>query len=232
LDAAGIRHEFEQYAANAGLTAFIADECEQYCILTNTFVQSFKFLSRNDPPEVQFKLYAELHQMPLAEFCNICLIPFDGDMRDPRPAGFEEFYSTLSVGDPRGVSSATPASLHFPAVRYFAIFIAKCLLAREKVSAFSAPDLAVLHQALRGDNTYSIGAIVARRLELNRSKGKIHRDIYATRLAAHFNVQIREHDPRFPKIYLDRQSMLHHQFLDVEDNTCEFPYNIVFSVRT
>jgi hypothetical protein len=26
--------------------------------------------------------------------------------------------------------------------------------------------------------------------------------------------------------------MLHHQFLDVEDNTCEFPYNIVFSVRT
>jgi hypothetical protein len=116
LDATGIRQEFEQYAANAGLAAFIADECEQYCILTNTFVQSFKFLSRNDPPEVQFKLYAELHQMPLAEFCNVCLIPSDGDLGDPRPAGFEEFYRTLLVGDPRGVSSATPASLHFPAV--------------------------------------------------------------------------------------------------------------------
>jgi hypothetical protein len=26
--------------------------------------------------------------------------------------------------------------------------------------------------------------------------------------------------------------MLAHQFLDVEDTTCEFPYNIVFSVET
>jgi hypothetical protein len=210
LDATELRQEFDQYAANAGLTAFLADECEQYCILTNSFVQSFKFLSRNDPPEVRFKLYAKLHQMTLAEFCNVCLIPFDGDLREPRPAGFEEFYSTLSVGDPRGVSIATPPSLHFPTVRYFALFIAKCLLAREKVSSLSAPDLAVLHQALHGDNTYSIGAIVARRLQHNRSQGKIHGGIYATRLAAHFNVQIHEHDPHFPKIYLDRQSMLHH----------------------
>jgi hypothetical protein len=204
LDATGIRQEFDQYAANAGLIAFIADECEQYYILTNSFVQSFKFLGRNDPPKAQFKLYAEPHQMTLAEFCNVCLIPFDGDMRDPRPAGFEEFYSTLSVGDSRGVSSAIPASLHFPTVRYFALFIAKCLLAREKVSSLSAPDLAILHQALHGDNTYSIGAIVAHRLQHNGSQGKIHGGIYATRLAAHFNVQIREHDPRFPKIYLDR----------------------------
>ena len=170
--------------------------------------------------------------MTLAEFCNVCLIPFNGDMREPRPAGYEEFYSTLPVGDPRGVSSATPASLHFPAVRYFAIFVAKCLLAREKVSSLSAPDLAVLHQALHGDNTFSIGAIVARRLQHNGGQGKIHGGIYATRLAAHFNVQIREHDPRFPKIYLDRESMLAHHFLAVEDKTCEFPYSLVFSVRT
>jgi hypothetical protein len=117
-------------------------------------------------------------------------------------------------------------------VRYFALFILKCLLARDKVSSLSAPDLAVLHQALHGDNTYSIGAIVARRLQHNGSQGKIHGGIYATRLAAHFNVQIREHDPRFPKIYLDRQSMLHHQLLDDKDKTCEFPYNLVFSVIT
>jgi hypothetical protein len=38
LDATGIRQEFDQYAANAGLTAFLADECEQHCILTNSFV--------------------------------------------------------------------------------------------------------------------------------------------------------------------------------------------------
>jgi hypothetical protein len=41
LDAAGIRQEFKQYAANAGLTTFIADECEQYYLLTNSRLKTF-----------------------------------------------------------------------------------------------------------------------------------------------------------------------------------------------
>ena len=65
MEGAGILQEFAQYAANAGLTDFIAAECEQYHLLTNTFVQSFNFLPRNNPPEVQFNLYAEFHQIPL-----------------------------------------------------------------------------------------------------------------------------------------------------------------------
>jgi hypothetical protein len=143
-------------------------------------VQSFHFLSGNNPPEVQFNLYAEPHQMPLIEFCDVCLIPSDGEIREPRPPEFEEFYRTLTVGDERGVSSVTSASLHFPSVHYFALFIAKCLLAREKVGALSAPDFAVLRRTLYGDNTYSLGDIVARRLHLNKTKGKIHGGIFAT----------------------------------------------------
>ena len=157
-------------------------------------MQSFHFISKNNPPEVQFNLYAETHQIPLTEFCDICLIPSDGEIREPRPAEFEDFYHTLSVGDERGVSSVTATSLQFPSVHYFALFIAKCLLAREKVGALSAPDFAVLRRALYRDNTYSLGAIVASCLHINRSKGKIHGGIYATCLASHFNVQIRQHD--------------------------------------
>ena len=61
LEEAGILQEFTQYAANAGLTDFIADECEQHQILTNIFVQSFTLLSRNNPPEVRFDLYVKTH---------------------------------------------------------------------------------------------------------------------------------------------------------------------------
>ena len=61
MEEAGILQEFMQYAANAGLTDFIVAECEQYHLLTNSFVQSFTFLSRNNPPEVRFDLYAETH---------------------------------------------------------------------------------------------------------------------------------------------------------------------------
>ena len=59
LEEAGILQEFTQYAANAGLTDFITAECEQYHLLTNTFVQNFNFLPRNNPPKVQFNLYTE-----------------------------------------------------------------------------------------------------------------------------------------------------------------------------
>ena len=42
-DGAGIRQEFAQFATNAGLTDFIADECEQYHLLTNSFCENFPF---------------------------------------------------------------------------------------------------------------------------------------------------------------------------------------------
>src|SRR5215216_4209678 len=142
------------------------------------------------------------------------------------------FYRSLTMGDERGVSSVTAACLHFPAVHYFALFIVKCLLAREKVGALSAPDFSVLRRALYGDNTYSLGAIVARRLHINTSKGKIHGGIYATRLASHCNIQIRQHDYPLPKVYLDRQAMALHHFIDGENTTIDIPYNLVFSENT
>ena len=57
------------------------------------------------------------------------MIPSDGSLAEPRPAGFEEFYRTLIVGDERGVSATMAASIHFLVVHYFALFVAKCLLA-------------------------------------------------------------------------------------------------------
>ena len=157
LQEAGIFEEFTQYIANAGLTDFITDECDQLQILTNIFVQSFTFLPRNDPPEVSFDLYAENHQIPLTEFCDICMISSDGSLAEPRPA--EDFCRILTVGDERRVSAITAGGLHFPVVRYFSLFITKCLLV-------------VLRRALEGDNTHSLGAIVARRLHLNKSMVK------------------------------------------------------------
>ena len=148
------------------------------------------------------------------------------------------YLSKKATNDPlylwviRGVSSVTATSLQFPSVHYFTLFIAKCLLPREKVGALSAPDFAVLRRALYADNSYSLGAIIARRLHLNRSKGKIHGGIYATHLASHFNIQIRQHDYPFPKVYLDRAAMEHHQFIPPDYPNIPVPYNLVFSVDT
>ena len=181
---------------------------------------------------MSFDLYVENHQIPLTEFCDICMIPSDGSLVEPLPAEFEAFYRTLTVGDERGVSGIIAIGLHFPAVHYFALFIAKCLIAREKVGALSSPDLAVLHHALEGDNTYSLGAIVARCLHVNKSKGKIHGGIFTTRLAAHFNVEILPHDYPLTKVYLDRAAMDHHHFTDDKPPDIPIPYNLVFNIIT
>ena len=83
MNEAGFYQEFAQFIANAGLTDFLADECDQFHILTNSFVQNFYFLNRLEPPQVRFDLYAEHHQIPLAEFCEICLITSEGEIREP-----------------------------------------------------------------------------------------------------------------------------------------------------
>ena len=73
---------------------------------------------------------------------------------------------------------------------------------------------------------------MARCLHINKSKGKIHGGMYATRLAAHFEVEIRPHDYPLTKVYLDRGAMDHHHFTNIESPNIPIPYNLVFSVRT
>ena len=79
----------------------------------------------------------------------------------------------------------------FPVLRYFALFASRCLIGRGNYGNLSIPDIIILHHGLYGDNSFSMGCIIAKRLSLNRTKGPIFGGIYATRLAAHFNIPIR-----------------------------------------
>ena len=106
--------------------------------------------------------------MTLHDFCNVCRLPYVGDIRDPRPRDLEAFIGTIVVGEERGVSRARIASIHFPVLRYFSLFVGKCLIGRGKTGSLSSPDLAVLREALYNDKTYSLGAIVAQRLNTSR----------------------------------------------------------------
>ena len=52
------------------------------------------------------------------------------------------------------------------------------------------PDIVILCHALFRDDSFSMGAIVAKRLNLNRTKGPILGGIFASRLAVYFNIPI------------------------------------------
>ncbi len=234
LRAAGLSEDFYYLVENAGLTAFVEDKCSQYLLLTNIFVQSINFYPRKNPPMVEFMIYDVPQCMTLQDFCNVCKLPYVGDIRDPRPRDLEDFIASIVVGEERGVSRARIASIHFPVLRYFSLFVGKCLIGRGEAGSLSSPDLAVLREGLYNDKTFSLGAIVAQRLNLNRSKGVVYGGIYATRLARHFEIPIRlgeEGEMLLPERYLDYDSMLRHDFLD-RDASRRMIYNLVFSQGT
>jgi len=114
LRAAGIYDDYYELAENAGLTAFIHDQREQYLLLTNIFVQNFHFHARRLPPSVDFYLYDEFKEMSLYDFCRVCLIPFEGTIEEPHRGDVDGFIDTITIGETRKVSDARITSIHFP----------------------------------------------------------------------------------------------------------------------
>ena len=53
---------------------FLSDKCEQYAMLTASFVRRFKFLAGRDS-SILFDLYDKSYTMDLEDFNRICKIP-------------------------------------------------------------------------------------------------------------------------------------------------------------
>ena len=133
---------------------------------------------------MDFYLYDEYKEMTLREFCEVCKLPFSGIIEEPHRDDVDGFIDTIAVGETRKVSDARITSIHCHVLRYFAIFASRCLIGRGNCGNLSVPDIIILCHALFRDDTFSMGAIVAKRLNLNRTKGLIFGGVYASRLAA------------------------------------------------
>ena len=124
LQAARIYQDFYHLAGNAGIADFLLDRCNQYLLLTNTFVQNFHFHARKSPPTVDFHLYDEYKEMMLYDFCEVCKLPYEGSIDEPHPRDVEDFIDEFTVGERRKVSEARVSTLHFSC---FALLIIICL---------------------------------------------------------------------------------------------------------
>jgi len=234
LRAVGICDDFYHLAENAGLTNFLHDQREQYLLVTNIFGQKFYFHAKKSPPSVEFHLYDEVKEMSLYDLCQVCKIPFIGSIEEPHRSNVEGFIDEIVVGETRKVSDARITSIHFPVLRYFAIFASRCLIGRGNSGNLSAPDIVILRHALFRDTTFSLGAIIAKQLSLNRTKGPIFGGIFASRLAAHFEIPIRHYEKEeklLPPVFLDYKSMVAHDFI-VKNKKKLLKYNLIFGKHT
>ena len=103
LRAAGTYEEFYYLVENACITNFLHDKCDQYLLLTNTFVQKFHFHAKKSPPSMEFHLYDEVREISLCEFCAVCKIPFGGNIEEPHRRDVDGFIDTITVGETRKV---------------------------------------------------------------------------------------------------------------------------------
>ena len=179
---------------------------------------------------MDFYLFDEYKEMALREFCEVCKLPFPGFIEEPHRNDVEGFIDTIAVGETRKVSDARITSIHFPVLRYFAIFASRCLIGRGNCGNLSAPDIVILCHALFRDETFSMGTIVAKWLNLNRTKGPILGGIFASHLAAYYNILIRHYEKEeklLPPVFLDYKSMVAHDFI-VKNRERELKYKLLF----
>ena len=52
---------------------------------------------------VEFHLYDVPKKMTLYDFCNVCKLPYEGSVSEPRPRDVEDFIEEVTVGEKRGV---------------------------------------------------------------------------------------------------------------------------------
>ena len=94
---------------------------------------------------MEFYLYDEHKEMSLRDFCQVCLIPFEGSVEEPHRDDVDGFIDNITVGETRKVSDARITSIHFPILRYFAIFSSRCLIG---CGNLSVPDIIILFHGL------------------------------------------------------------------------------------
>ena len=117
-------------------------------------MQNFHFHARRSPPTVEFHLYDEHKEMTLYDFCEVCKLPYEGSIEEPRPGDVEDFINEVTVGKGEGCRRQEWLVYIFLILRYYSLFAGRCLIGRGESGGLSAPDLTILLKEIcpRGNN--------------------------------------------------------------------------------
>jgi hypothetical protein len=138
------------------LEHFVYGKPHQYAKLTMSVVQDFRFSWSLPNLMVHYKIYNRTVDLPFDVFCAAIRIPQWGSREKikERPRPLMDFYEEICQGrsfSGESGESGKIQSIYFPSIRYFAYFIAKCVLARKTANKLSSYDLAFISAALRQD---------------------------------------------------------------------------------
>src|ERR1041385_1728891 len=104
--------------------------------------------------------------MSLERFCEIIGVLNIGRTAkmNTQPTELRTLFNSLCRQDTRDIRRSKISGILFLHLRHFAYYIARGVLARDNASNISVSDIAILANALPGETTYNVAALIARRL--------------------------------------------------------------------
>jgi len=225
---AWIMDDFLYLVDRVGLTSYMLDESNQYAMLTKIFVESFTFHNAQYHPTVAFKIYNSPVTMTLENFCGIIGVSAEGIKKKitDQPADLLALYREVMNDDTRIAQRGKIRNIQFPAIRYFAYYLATSILGRENTGNIYHYHLAFLAAALNGSTRYSLGALVARRLA---GRGPIYGGIIAARIVAAYGYEIDPNDVLLAPQRLDLAAMKAHHFVTSNSSAGNLVYRMLFT---
>jgi hypothetical protein len=151
MNVARILQDFQTLISNAGLEHFVDGEPHQYAKLTMFVVQDFRFSWSSSNPMVHYKIYNKIVDLPFDVFYAAIRVPQWGSREKikERPRPLMDLYEEICQGRSFLEESGKIRNIHFSSIRYFAYFIAKCVLAWKTANKLSSYDLAFISATLR-----------------------------------------------------------------------------------
>src|SRR3954463_11288106 len=138
--------------------------------------------------------------MPMSTFCEALGLPDRGEKRNKnsQTVALKTLLESFCNTEVRATNREKISNILFPHLRYFAYYIVRGVLARDKTSNTYSPDIAIMANALSGEHEYHVGTLIARCLATNRNKGGLFGGVYATLLLQFLRGEPRLDDTTFP----------------------------------
>src|SRR4051812_12523976 len=141
--------------------------------LTSIFINSFRFYPDDDI--VVFRIYDKLLTMHMSNFCEALGLPDRGEKvkKNSQTIAMKTLLDSFCSTDARDLNHQKISNILFPHLRYFAYYIPRGVLARDKTSNTSSPDTVIMVNALSGKHEYHVGTLISRCLATNGNKGDL-----------------------------------------------------------
>ena len=182
LDQWGIGEDFNAFITATGLLEFSRHPRGTYEGLAREFISTFRFegpeahrySKRSQAPTptftIKFTMRGQRLVMSLEEFCRAIRVENRGSWLEIGADSNQDlvsFWKSISVRAPDRLNRGKFTSIQHPALRYFALFLARGFLARDNTSACTGPIVYLLKCAKEGTPCqFNLGVVLARTLHI------------------------------------------------------------------